>query len=485
MIITNACGDAGLTVVTALPMMRVPRRDAGRDTSPHSDDSMRIAYLDCFSGISGDMFLGALVDAGVSPDLFHKAVAALDVGATLSISRVDRAGIAATKVDVIVNGVKDMPREEVLQHTHAGHSPEGHKDTSDSAHSHEHTHSDGTAHTHEAGHHRGLGEILEIIAAAPISESAKQVSSRIFESLGTAESKVHNVAVEQIHFHEVGAADAIVDIVCAAIGAEALAVDRFVCSPLNVGSGTVQCVHGVMPVPAPATLELLKGIPIYAGDVQKELVTPTGAAIVRELARSFEPYPLMTVEMVGYGAGTLDFAGYANVLRLAIGEAISSSGSASATNDRPSSEVEVVVLEANLDDLNPQVIGYMVEQLLAEGALDVFTTPVQMKKSRPGTLLTVLATPGGEQALRNLIFRESSTLGIRSRREKRHVLARRHETVQTPWGDVRIKVGSMAGSDSQIAPEYEDCRRIAAEHHVPLKVVIQEALRRYSDKENG
>ena len=445
---------------------------------------MRIAYLDCFSGISGDMFLGALVDAGVPPDLFHKAVAALDVGATLSISRVDRAGIAATKVDVMVNGVKDMPREEVLQNTHAaGHSHEGQGGATGAAHSH--THSDGTTHTHEHGQHRGLDEILRIIAGAPISEGAKRMSSRIFVSLGTAESKVHNVAVEQIHFHEVGAADAIVDVVCAAIGAEALAVDRFVCSPLNVGSGTVECAHGVMPVPAPATLELLKGVPMYAGEVQKELVTPTGAAIVRELAASFEPYPLMTVERIGYGAGTRDFAGHANVLRVTVGEAIASSSAASEADGRPLADAEVVVLEANLDDLNPQIIGYMVEQLLAEGALDVFTTPVQMKKSRPGTLLTVLAAPEEEQVLRSLIFRESSTLGVRSRREKRHVLTRRHEIIQTQWGDVRIKIGSMAGSDSQIAPENEDCRRIAAEHHVPLKVVIQEALRRYSDKENG
>src|SRR5664279_2259934 len=205
----------------------------------HRTNPMRIAYLDCFSGISGDMFLGALVDAGVPPDLFHKAVAALDVGATLSISRVERAGIAATKVDVIVNDVKDVPREEVLQHTHAGRSHEGGSGADTGAHAHTHTHSDGTTHTHLLGQHRGLSEILEIIAAAPISESAKQVSSRIFVSLGAAESKVHNAAVEQIHFHEVGAVDAIVDIVCAAVGAEALGVDQFVSSPPNVGSGTV------------------------------------------------------------------------------------------------------------------------------------------------------------------------------------------------------------------------------------------------------
>jgi uncharacterized protein (TIGR00299 family) protein len=442
---------------------------------------MRIAYLDGFSGISGDMFLGALVDAGVPFDLFQETVAALDLGITLEASRVDRNGISATKVDVIVNGQKDLPREEFWALSIKDHAS-GHTHADDADHAHDHGHEDRAPHGHSHG--RNLDEILKIIEAAPISRWAKQTASEIFVALGTAEAKVHNVDVEHVHFHEVGAADAIADIVCAAIGAEALAVDQFLSSPLNVGGGTVKCAHGVMPVPAPATMELLKGIPVYCGEVQKELVTPTGAAIVRVLAKSFGPRPMMTAEKIGYGAGARDFPRHSNVLRLTVGETVAA-GTLTAHPNEADAQDEVVVLEANLDDLSPQIIGYLTDQLLAEGALDVFSTAVQMKKSRPGTLLTVLTKPQDESKLRELIFRESSTLGIRSRNESRHILARRHESVQTPWGEVRIKIGSMAGADSQLAPEYEDCRRIAAEHHVPLKTVMQEALRLYQDKKNG
>jgi uncharacterized protein (TIGR00299 family) protein len=439
---------------------------------------MRIAYLDGSSGISGDMFLGALVDAGVPFELLQETVAALRVGAALEVSRVDRNGISATKVDVVVDGQKDLPREEFWAHT------EDHS----SGHSHEHDNEGGHDHerdSHEKhSHSRNLEDILGIIAAAPISSHAKKTASEIFTALGMAEAKVHNVEVAQVHFHEVGAADAIVDIVCAAVGAEALRVEKIYASPLNVGGGTVHCAHGVMPVPAPATLELLKGIPVYSGEVQKELVTPTGAAIVRVLATGFGPRPVMTTEKIGYGAGSRDFPRHSNVLRISVGEAVES-GEIAVSPSGSSEEDEVVVLEANLDDQSPQIIGYVADLLLAEGALDVFTTAVQMKKSRPGTQLTVLAKPLDASKLRDMLFRESSTLGIRSRRENRHILPRRHETVQTPWGDVRIKIGSMVGVDSQFAPEYDDCRRIAAEHHVPLKVVMQEVLRQYMDKKNG
>ena len=440
---------------------------------------MRIAYLDGFSGISGDMFLGALVDAGVPLELFQKTVAALDLGITLEASRVDRNGISATKVDVIVNGQKDLPREEFWAQAEDRAARHSHSHA-DHVHDHEHTPGDGGAHAHG----RNLHTILQIIETAPISDRAKQTASEIFVALGIAEAKVHNVDIAEIHFHEVGAADAIADIICAAVGAEALAVDHFLSSPLNVGGGTVKCAHGVMPVPAPATLELLKGIPVYSGEVQKELVTPTGAAIVRVLAKSFGPRPVMTLEKIGYGAGARDFPQHSNVLRLTVGEIVES-GALAANPNAEMQEDEIVVLEANLDDLSPQIIGYLAEQLLSGGALDVFSTAVQMKKSRPGTLLTVLAKPHDEPKLRELIFRESSTLGIRSRRENRHILARRHESVQTQWGEIRIKIGSKAGADSQFAPEYEDCRRIAAEHHVPLKTVMQEALRLYLDKKNG
>jgi len=441
---------------------------------------MRIAYLDGFSGISGDMFLGALVDAGVPFELFQETVAGLHLGIALEASRVDRNGISATKVDVIVNGQKDLPREEFWAQSEEQNSGHTAPRSADHAHDHGHTHAD----EHVPAHGRNLNTILQIIDSAPLSRRAKLTASEIFVALGAAEAKVHNVDVADIHFHEVGAADAIADIVCAAVGAEALQVEQILASPLNVGGGTVKCAHGAMPLPAPATLELLKGIPVYSGEVQKELVTPTGAAIVRVLATSFGPRPVMTTEKIGYGAGTRDFPQHANVLRITVGETWEL--------DLPTINVsesvpqdKVSVLEANLDDLSPQIIGYLTDQLLAEGALDVFSTAVQMKKSRPGTLLTVLTKPQDEPKLRDVIFRESSTLGIRSHRERRHILARRHESVQTPWGEVRIKIGSMAGTDSHLAPEYEDCRRIAAEHHVPLKTVMQEVLRLYLDKKNG
>ncbi len=433
---------------------------------------MRIAYLDCFSGISGDMFLGALVDAGVPFELLEKTVADLNIGATLELSRVDRGGISACKVDVLVRGQKDLPREEFWEHRHA--------------HEDEHQHADepkSEAHSHDHHHGRGLREILNLIDAASISPRAKQTASEIFNALGRAEAKIHNVDVEQIHFHEVGSEDAIVDVVCAAVGAEALGVEQFLSSPLNVGGGTVRCAHGVMPVPAPATLELLKGIPIYSGEIQKELVTPTGAAIATVLVKSFESRPVMKTEKTGYGAGSRNFEHHPNVLRLSVGETIEAGIQA---GDFPSAGVreEIAILEANLDDLNPQLIGYITELAFSLGALDVFTVPVQMKKSRPGTVLTVLANVQDERTLREMIFRESSTLGIRVRRENRYALPRRHEAVATPWGDVRMKIAGN-GKALQYAPEYEDCRRIASEHAVPLKTVMQEAIRRYLDQKNG
>src|SRR5271169_4443527 len=438
--------------------------------------SMRIAYLDCFSGISGDMFLGALLDAGVPFELLQKTVVELNVGATLELSRVDRAGISASKLDVVVRGEKDLPREEFWAHHHAG-SDHTHSDESDS-------HGPDAATTDEPRRHEGshparsLSDILRIIESSGISSGAKRTASDIFRALGAAEAKVHNVDIEEVHFHEVGAADAIVDILCAAVGAEALGVKQFISSPLNVGGGTVACAHGVLPVPAPATLELLRGTPLYSGDIQKELVTPTGAAIVKVLVSSFGPRPMMTTKKIGYGAGARDFSGHANVLRLSIGETPAAAGAAPA-------EEEIAVLEANLDDMNPQLIGYIVDRALAEGARDVFTTPVQMKKNRPGTLLTVLALPEHEEKLRAMLFRESSTLGVRTRHEKRHALPRHHESVITKWGEVRIKVASLNGTVSQYAPEYEDCRQIAVEHHVPLKTVMQEAIRLYLDRKNA
>jgi uncharacterized protein (TIGR00299 family) protein len=448
---------------------------------------MRIAYLECFSGMSGDMFLGALVDAGVSPDVFEKAVAALDVGARLEISKVNRSGITATKVDVLVNGEKEMPSEMVAAGSHQhSHSHEHHEPHDHHGEAHAHPREEAHAHPHSqpssrAGapaphvHGRSLKEIKAIIGKAQFSEHAKQIAIRIFDALGAAESKIHNMDIESVHFHEVGAVDAMVDIVGAAVGAEALGVDEFVCSPLNVGGGTVKCAHGVFPVPAPATVELLAGAPVYSSGMQVELLTPTGAAIVKTLATRFGAFPEMKIEKSGYGAGTRDFPGNPNVVRLVLGDSSASLAAKTAQDT-------VSVLEANLDDLNPQVFGYVMDRLLDEGALDVFGVPVQMKKNRPGTLLTVLCKPEHAEKLTQIVFAETTTLGVRRREEQRQTLARRWVSVSTPWGDVRMKIASMNGTVTNYAPEYEDCRRIAAERHLPLKTVMQEATTAYLRK---
>jgi uncharacterized protein (TIGR00299 family) protein len=450
---------------------------------------MRIAYLDCFSGVSGDMFLGALVDAGVPAKLFEDTVAGLNIGARLEISRVNRSGIAATKADVFAHGEKELPREVFFEqqsrpqkheHGHDHGHEHGHKQAPEHVELREHNYSQSLHEATRAGapappeheHGRGLKEIREIIRKARISEGAKRTAIAIFEALGAAEAKIHNTDIEKVHFHEVGAVDAMVDIICAAVGAEALGVDEIVCSPLNVGAGTVKCVHGVLPVPVPATVELLQGAPVYSSGIQVELVTPTGAAIVKTLAKRFAPFPAMTIEKSGYGAGSRDFPGHANVVRLTIGE----SQAAFAQN---TSQETISVLEANLDDLNPQVFGYVVERLLEAGALDTFALPVQMKKNRPGMLLTVLSKPEDAPILTQIIFTETSTLGVRRREEQRQTLARKWVHVVTRWGDVRLKIASMNGTITNYAPEYEDCKKIAAENHVPLKSVMNEAIEAY------
>src|ERR1022692_1595683 len=325
---------------------------------------MRIAYLDCFSGISGDMFLGALLDAGASPKLLEDAVAALDIGARLEISRVVRCGISATKVDVYVNREKDLPRE-VFRKQH-GHDH-------DRADDHDHSETVGgqrpvpTQPGHNHDHGRSLNEIRRIIEKASIGGAAKITAIRIFQALGKAEAEIHNTLIEQVHFHEVGAVDAMVDIVCAAVGAESLAVDEWVCSPLNVGGGTVQCAHGTLPVPAPATLKLLQDAPVYSSGPQVELVTPTGAAIVKTLCNRFAAFPAMKIEKAGYGAGAREFSEHPNLLRLTIGEAGLADSAAASLVASPTSNEQIInekimVLEANLDDLSPQVLAYAKER---------------------------------------------------------------------------------------------------------------------------
>jgi pyridinium-3,5-bisthiocarboxylic acid mononucleotide nickel chelatase len=458
---------------------------------------MRIAYLECFSGVSGDMFLGALVDAGVPHEVLMRTVDALGVDARLEIRRVDRSGISATKVDVISGGEKDLPREEFWarkaihahsdshQRAHTHSHAHSHSDPHEHNHgyelSHGHEHGPASDHTHSHAHpHRGLKEIREIIRKSAISQSAKDRAIRIFEALGAAEAKVHNTDIEKIHFHEVGAVDAIVDIVCASVGVEELGLSEaeWICSPLNVGGGSVACAHGTFPIPAPATLELLKNAPVYSGEVQKELVTPTGAAIVNVLASRFSNFPVMKPQRTGYGAGSRDFKGVPNVLRLTVGEA--------AQQDvLPANREEITILEANVDDMTPQVFGYVMERALELGALDAFGTAVQMKKNRPGMQLTVLCRPEDSQRLAKMIFSETTTLGVRMRQESRAVLARRHVNIRTQWGDVRMKLANLNGRVSNYAPEYEDCRRIAEAQHVPLKTVMQEAIKIYLEEEKN
>lgn len=417
---------------------------------------MRIAYLECFSGISGDMLLGALLHAGVPEELLQRTVAALNIGAELRLSRVDRSGISSTRVDVLVNG------KSAESHTQSHDSQNGH------AHSHHHSHENNHSHG------RSLSTIREIIRKAELPGPARETAIRAFELLGETEAGIHNVPIESIHFHEVGAVDAIVDIVCAAVGCQALGVDRFVCSPLNVGGGMVKCAHGEFPVPVPATLDLLKGAPVYSSGISAELVTPTGAALIRALGCRFSDFPRMNVESIGYGAGSHNPSGRPNVLRLSIGEVVGAIEPADIESGQ-----EITVLETTIDDLSPQVIGYVCERLLTEGALDVFVVAAQMKKNRPGSLLTVLCEEGKAAAMRSILFRETSTIGIRSRRERRDCLERTLVPTETQWGLVRVKESRLNGTVTNFAPEYEDCRGLAESYSIPLKQVQQESIASY------
>ncbi len=334
---------------------------------------MRIAYLECFAGIAGDMFLGALIDAGVPAAVLVEATSALELGASLQIETVDRSGISCARVRVMEGAAV---AEEL-----APHSAHDHKHTHEHSHSHEHEPTHDHSHERKHAHGRSLSVIRELIQKARLPDAVKRRAIRTFELLGASEAKIHNVDIEAIHFHEVGAVDAIVDIVAACVGIEYLKVDAWYCSPLNVGGGMVECAHGTFPVPAPATADLLRGYPTYSAHVQKELVTPTGAALVRALDPVFGAQPAMRVERIGYGAGTRNPKGFPNALRVSVGE--SEEGTKADT---------VTVLETALDDLSPQVLAWVAESALAAGAMDVMLTPVIMKKGRPGTLLTVLCS---------------------------------------------------------------------------------------------
>jgi pyridinium-3,5-bisthiocarboxylic acid mononucleotide nickel chelatase len=435
---------------------------------------VKIAYLDCFSGISGDMFLGALVDAGVPLDILQDAVSSLDLGAKLELRRVDRSGIDSAKVDVLT------PEGELVEVAHGavagGHE---HSDARDHEHSrshdHDHPHDHPHEHSHAAGephvHGRSLSRIEEIISGSTLDDGVKTIALKAFRLLGHAEAKIHNVAVETIHFHEVGAVDAIADIVGVSAGCHWLGVERWICSPINVGGGHVHCAHGKFPVPAPATLELLRDLPVYSSGLKKELVTPTGAALLRALNVTSSNFPAMSMSATGYGAGSKDIAGQPNVLRLVVGDATVAGVQ---TNDAAKNRVGII--ETTIDDATPELLSYVADCLLAAGASDVYRTPVQMKKGRAGMQLTVLCSPAKAEALQKLIFLETTTLGLRYREEEKKSLARKIVPVETEWGAISIKIGLLNGEVVNYAPEYEDCRVVAEKHGVPLKQVMQAAI---------
>ncbi len=383
-----------------------------------------IAYFDCFSGISGDMVLGALVDAGAGLPAIEGELRKLRLdGWTISSEKVKRGSIFATRVKV---------------------------------------------ETREQHHHRGLAEIVRMIEAAKLAPRAADRAGKIFTRLGEAEARVHGIPVERVHFHEVGAVDSIVDIVGAAVGFELLGVDEFACSPLDLGAGQVMTAHGVLPVPAPATAELLRGAPTFSSGIQKELVTPTGAAIATALSSRYAEMPAMTLRAIGYGAGSAEIPEKPNVLRLLVGER--SMSEAGEHWGAP-----VTVIETNVDDMSPQIYGYFAERALAAGALDVFSTPAQMKKNRPGLLVTLVCEAENAARLMDLVFRETTTIGVRTHEVRRKTLDRESVPVETPFGEVRMKVSRMNGSVLNATPEYEDCKKIADERGIPLKQVIAAA----------
>ena len=389
-----------------------------------------VLYFDCFSGISGDMVLGALLDAGLPFEGLKAALGSLAVsGYEVSTKRVLRSGLSATKFVVSENGGAD------------------------------------------AHPHRHLSAIFKLIDQSALSASGRDRAKALFQRLAEAEAAIHDMPVEKVHLHEVGALDSIIDIVGAVHALEWFGADRIVSSALNVGGGRVKSAHGLIPVPAPATLKLLGAAPIYSGDVQRELVTPTGALIVSSYASSFGPVPAMRVDHVGYGAGDNDFPSTPNVLRVLIGKEAAAAGA-----------TRVVVIECEIDDMNPQIFGVVMDRLYAAGALEVFYVPVQMKKNRPGTLLTVVAAPALRPAMAAVIFKETTTIGLRYSEVERECLVREHASVDTPVGAVRMKLAWREGKLVNAVPEFDDCAAIAVAHNLPVKEVQALAVKAWGNR---
>lgn len=393
---------------------------------------MKTLYFDCFAGVSGDMIIGALIDLGVDLSELKHALSGLRLdGYTITATPARRCQIQAIKFDV-----------------HLSHHADSHE------HHHEHHHE-----------HRGLREIRALIEGSSLSRRVKEQSLAIFQRLAEAEGRVHGIAPDEVHFHEVGAVDAIVDIVGACVGFEMLGIERFICSPLRVGYGQVRCAHGLYPIPAPGTCELLKGLPVYAGDLEGEFVTPTGAAIISALCSKYGRMEGLQPTATGYGAGGRAYPDFPNVLRLILAE-----------DGQTCSNQSVVVIEANLDDCSPQVFGYLMERLFEVGALDVYYTPVQMKKSRPGVLLTALAEHKDIDRVIDCVLRETTTIGLRYYEATRRVLDRRVQTVETKYGAINFKLATNGQTLYKAMPEYSDCLAAARLHGVPLVEVQRAAL---------
>lgn len=391
---------------------------------------MRTAHFDCFSGISGDMTMAALIDAGVDAAAILDGIASLGLPVQIEIDKVRKGGFAATHVRI----------EAPPQHEH-----------------------------------RFLPEVEDILSRGKLTDRQRGLALKIFRRLAEAEAAVHGLPLDKVHFHEVGALDSIADIAGSAIGLNLLGVERFTSAPVAVGSGMVKCDHGLMPVPAPATAELLKGVPLRSSPVKAELTTPTGAAILTSIVAEWIEQPAITIERIGLGAGRREFVEQPNVLRLFVG------ASNETTRDNGYETDQVWLLETNIDDLPAEVIGYCYERLLAGGALDVFTTPIFMKKNRPGVTLSVLAPPEATARLEAILFRETTTLGVRRQLVSRHKLRRRECTVETPWGSVRGKLAWQEGQSATFSPEHDDCARIAREQAMPLREVharVQETYER-------
>jgi uncharacterized protein (TIGR00299 family) protein len=415
---------------------------------------MQTLYLDLFSGISGDMFIGALLDLGVDAGQLESGLARLQLnGYHLHVSRQRKSSIEGVKFDVHL--------EDDHHHSHS-HS-----------HAHGHNHSHTHAHSHSHSEERTFTQIRQLIAESSLSNWVKEKATAVFHRLAVAEGKIHGLPPEQVHFHEVGAVDSIVDIVGACIALELLGKPRLLASPVVEGSGWVDCAHGRFPIPAPATLEILgaRGIPLSQCSEPHELVTPTGAALVAELVDSFGPMQDLVAEKIGFGLGTRENKTRANVLRAVLGRSVQPGSTHDWQSDR------IAVLETNLDDINAEILGHFVEQTLAAGALDVFHTPIQMKKNRPGVLLTVLCQELEADRFTELLLRETTAFGVRRHIAERRKLAREFVKLSTPYGEVTVKVGRLDGRVVQAAPEYESCKQLAAGANVPLKQVYEAAIR--------